>query len=627
VPVKAVVGNDDDLAKVLRQQPVPLSPRAAAKKRAVVEQVNAVLFHEADDSPEKLFGPLLERQRRIEEAKGDKTGQWKSWPAIKAMLHQLDETRAVTKMDRRERKELAQHVTRLVLEADYQIDTKDVPRRQNVIHWDQLTRLACFVVLLGVCGVALRRARLNFSSLHSYYRDQLAWAFLATGKEGPGEPAGEQQRALSTLDTARNGGPYPLINATLNTLTIPQLILKTFGKSEGAGPAGPEGLTDCFVFGRDFIGSDTCGYAWTVSYEKAADVRLRDAVALSGAAVTLTQIDNPLLLLLMTALNLRLGQWLPSPRHARGAGAPTLHQLWADRGDAASRQFFFVSDGGHHDNLGLGSLLKRRCRLILVSDATGDPTYGFADFCRACRQARRDDGVEFFPLGPASGGEALPLDKVRPLKFREGGKQGGAAVRGDQQEGPSPPSAAAEDEGAPSGAKECRACDGMSPAHYFVARVEYPRRSGPRPVGEEGEPAGADVGYLIYIKPSLTGDEAIDLKGHWRANREFPHDPTSNQFYNEEMVDSYRQLGEHIGEQICADLCRGARTDLWAFDALQFEQAVNEFVRAAQGPPSAAAAPPPSEPCATPGNGDQAAAQEGATYRAHAPHALPGAPG
>jgi hypothetical protein len=142
----------------------------------------------------------------------------------------------------------------------------------------------------------------------------------------------------------------------------------------------------------------------------------------------------------------------------------------------------------------------------------------------------------------------------------------------------------------------------VSRAHYFLASVEYPRRSSPRPGGEEGEAAEADVGYLIYLKPSFTGDEPVDLKGHWQARREFPHDPTSNQFYNEEMVDSYRQLGEHIGEQISADVCRGPRKDLWAFDALQFEQALNEFVQAAQRPLSAAETPLSSEPCLTPGD-------------------------
>jgi hypothetical protein len=623
--VRGAIDGDGPLAQVLRQQPVPLSPRAAAKKRALVEQVNAVLFpqgaspeQEEEASPENLFHPLLQRQRRIEEGKGPKAGQWASWPAIKEMLRQLEETRAVTEEDRKERRALADRVKRLVLEADYQIDTKDVPRRQNVIHPDQLARLACFVVLLGVCGLIVRRARLNASSLHTFYRDQLAWAFLASGKDGPGEPAGEQQRALSTLDTARNGGPYPLINATLNTLTVPQLILKAFGGSEGAGPAGPSGLTDCFVFGRDFVGSDTCGYAWTVRYEATSGVRLRDAVALSGAAVSLTQIDNPLLLLLMSALNLRLGQWLPSPRHHQALGQPTLARLLTDHGDPAGRRFFFVSDGGHHDNLGLGSLLKRRCRWVIVADATCDPGYGFADFCRACRQARREDGIEFFPLVPGAGDEALPLDRVRPPACQEGRPEGADGACPAPPEGPAP-SAAGEADAAPKAAKDCKGRDWLSPAHYFLARVRYPGRPGARPAGKDEGPADEDVGYLIYLKPSLTGDEAVDLKGHWRANRDFPHDPTSNQFYNEDMVESYRQLGEHIGERLCAAVCGPGREDLWGLGALQFERALAEFAQVAGGAPAPAEAPPAAEPCAAPAAAPLAAAGA-ATSWPHGPH-------
>jgi hypothetical protein len=581
VAVKDAV-HDEGLARVLRQQPVPLSQQADAKKRWVVAQVNDILFREP--RPREYFRRLLDQQEQIQEGKGDKTRQWASWPRIKELLHQFDETRANTTTDANERRDLARRITRLVLEASYQVPVKDIPRRPTIIHWDQLTRLACFVVLLGFCGAVLVRARLNFSSLHSYYRDQLAWAFLALGKERPAEPVGEQQRSLSTLDTTRKGGPYHLINATLNALPIPQLIMKAFGKSERLGPAGPLGLTDCFVFGRDFIGSDTSGYAWTLDYEKTSGVRLRDAIALSGAAVTLTQIDNPLLLLMMTALNLRLGQWLPSPRHYNSLQPPTLYQLLTDAGNATNRQYFFISDGGHHDNLGLGSLLKRRCRLIIVSDATCDPTYGFFDFCRVCRLARRLDGIKLVPLSPASGGSSLPLDEVRPQAYLEGVTKDGAIAREKPaEETGSAQAPAAVGPGAPSAPeKGWKNRERMSRAHYFLARVEYPRRATPRPGEAEREATDADVGYLIYLKPSLTGDEPIDLKGHWRDSPAFPHDPTSNQFYSEDMVDSYRQLGEHIGERLCADVDRSSRSGMWNFDALQFERAFAEFFQAAQ---------------------------------------------
>jgi hypothetical protein len=121
----------------------------------------------------------------------------------------------------------------------------------------------------------------------------------------------------------------------------------------------------------------------------------------------------------------------------------------------------------------------------------------------------------------------------------------------------------------------------MSPAHYFLARVNYPR-----PGGEAGGQSGVDVGYLIYVKPSLTMDEPVELQGHWQANPAFPHDPTSNQFYSEQMVDSYRQLGQHIGETICAEVCGAGRKDMCDSDALEFEETFTRFfIKKAEGTP------------------------------------------
>jgi hypothetical protein len=34
---------------------------------------------------------------------------------------------------------------------------------------------------------------------------------------------------------------------------------------------------------------------------------------------------------------------------------------------------------------------------------------------------------------------------------------------------------------------------------------------------------------------------------------EFPHEPTSDQFFNESQFESYRALGSHIIETLCAD--------------------------------------------------------------------------
>jgi hypothetical protein len=70
---------------------------------------------------------------------------------------------------------------------------------------------------------------------------------------------------------------------------------------------------------------------------------------------------------------------------------------------------------------------------------------------------------------------------------------------------------------------------------------------------------------LIYIKPTLTGDEDADLQGYAAAHEDFPHSPTLNQFYDEDRFESYRQLGEHIGYRLCAELRGNAAELRWVF--------------------------------------------------------------
>jgi hypothetical protein len=408
-------------------------------------------------------------------------------------------------------------------------------RRQKVVFWDEVLRAACIVALLVLAGLALWKVKLNMTSLHWYYREQLAAVYL--GPEGAQGGAGSSEQRLSELDTAAKGTPYHLIQATLNLRTIPQFILNALGSSRAGDAPAEEGCTESFLFSRQFCGSDSTEYRATATYEKACNLHLEDAIALSGAAVSLTQINNPLILLLMAALNLRLGQWLPNPRNSAlleakpGEGelaSPTLGSLLSDGVNGPTRKHHFISDGGHYDNLGLESLLERRCSLVLVSDATCDPSYSFRDFLRVFRRVRERRGIELVNAGGPQG-PALPLDCVRPKARRE---DGAAKAEGDSDP---------RQEAAPPNGKNR---DWWSESHYFVAEIRYPKEPG----------QGVTTGLLIYLKPSITGDEPSDLKGHWAKHPEFPHDPTSNQLYDEDMVESYRQLGAHIGEQVCRDL-------------------------------------------------------------------------
>lgn len=52
-----------------------------------------------------------------------------------------------------------------------------------------------------------------------------------------------------------------------------------------------------------------------------------------------------------------------------------------------------------------------------------------------------------------------------------------------------------------------------------------------------------EQGFLLYVKPSLLGDESADIRNYAGLHPMFPHEPTSDQFFDEIQFECYRQLG------------------------------------------------------------------------------------
>jgi hypothetical protein len=292
--------------------------------------------------------------------------------------------------------------------------------------------------------------------------------------------------------------------------------------------------TEAFLLSRCYCGSPSLGYRATAVYLSDA-LELDDAMAISGAAFSPVQTSNPLIGFLMMIFNMRLGQWLPDPRlDAQGRWGPTGHALLLDwfRRWRERAHWHFVTDGGHHENLGLWPLLERRCRLIIVSDASQDRESAFADLLRVLRRARFEWGIRITGLAPSQSFRAAEdQDDVASLL---------TLLR------PSQPSLGIA---APKRA-QAGASQGLAPRslrHFFFAHIEYPAIGvGPHQDKREG--------YLVYLKPTLTGDESAELQGYAALNPDFPHNPTMDQLYDEDRFESYRQLGEHIGERLCAEL-------------------------------------------------------------------------
>lgn len=372
---------------------------------------------------------------------------------------------------------------------------------------DQVTRWNWFLWSLGFFVASACIVNMNATSLHGFYRNMLAKMWIT---ECPGIG---RKIPLARLETAARGAPYHLIAATVHML--------------GRRSRTDRSTTDTFIFSQSFCGSDRTGYARTENYMNGR-FDLSNAMALSGAAVSPTQAHNPLLAVLLMLSNSRLGQWLPNPGHN------VLIPDWIDRflswfppvplrlaigalQNAEQRNYCFVSDGGHHENLGLEPLLLRRCRVIIASDMTADPRYEFRDLVRLLRRMRFEYGIRIVGLNGQH--NDLPLDTLIP-----------EYIRSQKPEANKDDSRLSE--------------DSLAEAHYFIAKIIYPEDS------PEGTPR---EGLLVYAKPNFTGDEAVDLMQYPLEDAAFPHDPTTDQFYDPQKFESYRQLGFHVGNTICRE--------------------------------------------------------------------------
>jgi hypothetical protein len=444
-------------------------------------------------------------------------------------------------------------LARMLLEASYPDDIirSDQVVRGNVIAADQGRRLWWVVGSLLLFLAAGLVVDLNATSLQPFYRDQLAATFLP----------GREYMKLREVKTTERGAPYHLLNATLNSYdAVPDL--------DGQVSTKIHHHTELFLFSGEFCGarSDSIRFQKTGEYMLGM-LSFSGTMAVSGAALSPMQVRNPFAAILMTVFNFRTGMWVPNPRREAHERAQDLQpkrwlnrqlvylrwQLWRripsftrifheySRRSAERAYHSFITDGGHHDNLGLEALLERRCRLIIVSDATQDESAGFLDLMCILRRMRVEKGIRIVNISTPGAGcsvaddglesllallrPAVPHQPKGILDFLVPGDAGGEVKNEDK----------------------AMAANDRSKRHFFAARIVYPKV----------ERTGAlETGCLIYLKPTLTGDEPTDLLAYAARELEFPHHPTADQLFDEERFESYRQLGEHIGEKLGDTLAR-----------------------------------------------------------------------
>ena len=171
-------------------------------------------------------------------------------------------------------------------------------------------------------------------------------------------------------------------------------------------------------------------------------------MGISGAAVAtgMGQHSSLGLSLLAGLSNMRLGYWWDSPYPGRVAeeqeipeeGQPERHAplltrvrnrldnlvqgylLREIRGDfeGTHSNRWYLSDGGHYENMGVYELVRRRIPFIIACDNGADPTYAFGDLVNLVRKIRIDFEAETEFVGSDELDELLGKDT--PLRHAFG---------------------------------------------------------------------------------------------------------------------------------------------------------------------------------------------------------------
>lgn len=381
------------------------------------------------------------------------------------------------------------------------------------------------LAVMAAVGVSMVVADQTWWSPHPFYKERLASTFAVRRAGKDALPLRyDTWTYLDEWARKRDGGPELVVCATANL------------DNRSVPPARTRAVP--FVFGAQAVGSPELGWWSTEDFRRilgrrlARDGTLQAATAISGAAVASAlgaQGKIPTTGTALALLNARLGVWLPNPNQPeKWTGAGTWgwwrsfwrrtrrpHWLLAELLGwfPGSRRFVYVSDGGHLDNLGLLELLRRRCRVILLIDASGDKR-----------------------------GTTAALDEALALAHHH------LKIEIDQRESPLTRSA-------PRGLHRLPASDTAEDCVELV-KVTYPPDAD----------GAVEVGWVILAKAAfaitLKGDDRLrDLcksvgKRRWLRRwpwsmSSLPKASTANQFLTDAQFDGYVELGRAVGQRLC----------------------------------------------------------------------------
>lgn len=352
---------------------------------------------------------------------------------------------------------------------------------------------------------------LNYFGLGRMYRDRLIETFLPnpeTVETGQWTLATDAStKRLSEFGTAESQGPYHLVNCNVVALDAADI------KYRGRGG-------DNFILSGKFCGCQGTEWVPTTEFNNGG-MTLATAMAISGAAANphtgangIGPTRNRFVSFLMFMLGLRLGYYVINPRHNRRIRfakpnflRPGIRQGLLGRGFDFKARYLELTDGGHFENTAVYELIRRRLKLIILSEAGADPEFGFGDLANLVEKIRVDfgvyisfvDGYDLRYLMPGSV-ETDPFFAARYAMARRG---------------------------------------------FAIAHINYP------PPAEGDEP---EQGLLLFIKATMVKNLPADIYGYKDLHPDFPNQSTTDQFFDETQLESYRELGYQLADDMLKEI-------------------------------------------------------------------------
>ncbi|NUO00309.1 MAG: hypothetical protein HUU01_06795 [Saprospiraceae bacterium] len=457
---------------------------------------------------------------------------------------------------------------------------------------------------LGIGVVALLLGFLvnpNASSFHRFYRGQLSEAFLKFAGSRT-----HQNILLADFFANREKttkpedylNPYPLINTCLN------LQASNDPKFQGTK------TNDYFLLSPLYCGAKLTGYVETRVHKGYSSMTLPAATTISAAALNpgMGIYSNKLRSVFLALFNARLGYWTWNPmKGLKGISfiwwpPYFFYELLSQIG--TDKKMLNISDGGHIENLAVYELLRRKCKLIIAIDAGEDGNYEFADLENLTIRSRNELGIE---ISFYDGHD--PEDIIRPKASHGYSRKrfAIAALYKIWEEFTIDTSSVTQKPGK----KEVlvnynhNLTPGGVPFEVYIKNEPEPdqkilelaeKEALARYNAENPDKTGMEklrIGTLVYVKSSVTAPEGKpniappkEEKAPGMLNQlmqffktkspkpekenlrypvykykiyhpAFPHEPTSDQFFDEVQWEAYYQLGQHLAKDVLEGFASG----------------------------------------------------------------------